>query len=187
MRYVVTVLFADCRGFTPLARVLPPEQLVHTMNHFFEATVDVLLQHDACVDKFLGDEVMAVFGAPIPRPDHAQQAFEAAIEIQRAARDLFAQIAVESEGAGQIEIGIAINTGEAIVGNVGSTYVSDFTAIGESVNIAANLQDLAGPGEVLVTEETYRALATPPSNGSLREVMLKGGESPISVHAFRPS
>lgn len=178
MRQTVTVLFADCRGFTSLAHRLPPEELVRTMNRFFEKTVEVLLRHDACVDKFLGDEVMAVFGAPIPNPYHAQAALEAAFEIQDATRTLF------QEPDGGLAVGIGLNTGEAIVGNVGSPQVMDFTALGDPVNVAAHLQHLAGPGEVLATETTYAALQAPPA-ATTRMIALKGSEDLVPVRVLR--
>jgi len=181
MRYDVTVLFADCRGFTPLAHVLEPEELVRTMNRFFEKTVEALLRHDACVDKFLGDEVMAVFGAPIPNPFHAQAALDAAFDIQRAVHELFSK-----DGRSQgLDVGIGLNTGEAIVGNVGSPQVMDFTALGDAVNVAAHLQHLAGPGEVLVTEDTYQALQDPPPAPPPQLVTLKGLTDPVPVRVLQ--
>jgi len=176
----VTVLFADVRGFTALAQQLAPEALVRQVNQFFQVTTETLLRHDACIDKLAGDQIMAVFGAPVVRPDHADQAVAAARAIQRDLGRLSAALGVTP----RLEVGIGINTGEAVVGNVGSTYVKDFTAMGETVNLAAHLQQAAGPGEILVTQATLNALAAPVDGGVPRLVPVKGLPAPLTVHVL---
>ena len=178
----MTVLFADVRGFSDLAKQWRPPELVGMMNQFFQGATEVLLKHDACIDKFMGDQIMAVFGAPIPRPDHAARALQAAIEMQKGASALFHP----EKGPLPLTIGIAIHTGMAIVGNVGSSRVKDFTAMGDTVNLAAHLQEHAGPGEVLVTKAVEAALPGPMAGGEQRQVVVKGEVSPVVVRAIRP-
>lgn len=180
-RRQVTIFFADCRGFSALAEKLPPEELVRLANRYFDACMPILLRHDACIDKLLGDGIMAVFGAPIVRPDHVAQAVEAAFEVQREME----RLAAASQTRELVDVGIAVHTGEAIVGNVGTPEVMDFTAFGDVVNVASRLQALAVPGEVLVTEQVRRAL---PADGvweGPRSVTLRGRREPVSVYSWR--
>ncbi|HLE82663.1 MAG TPA: adenylate/guanylate cyclase domain-containing protein [Dehalococcoidia bacterium] len=179
-RHTVTVLFADCRGFTRLAQDYPPEEMVKALNRFFQTVTQILISHDGCVDKLLGDGLMAVFGAPLVRPDHADMAVAAALEMQRALTELFPP----SSDRPSLQIGIAIHSGEALVGNIGSQYMKDFTAIGEMVNLAAHLQEQAGPGEILLTEATVNMLRTPPKGGDFREVTIKGRAEPLKVRVL---
>ncbi len=173
------MLFADCRGFSALVESYPAEEVVRVLNRFFQAATDVLLAHDACIDKLMGDQLMAVFGAPIVRPDHADQAVEAAVEIQTAMTELFPR-----GGEPRLRIGIAINSGVALVGNLGSREFKDFTAIGDVVNLGAHLQEQAGPGEVLVTEATTGMLAKQPDHAAGRVVAVKGRAEPVRVTAL---
>lgn len=178
----VSVLFADIRGFTRLSEALPLETVRSLLNGYFQLAIDVFIRHDAIVDKFLGDGTMAVFGAPIARPDHAVQAVEAAVELQQGIRELLA-----GEGRQTVlAVGIGINTGEALVGNVGSGQVKDWTAIGDMVNVAARLQGLAEAGEVLLTEAVYRQ--TSPSYPSLEKQTLRldGRTEPVVAYRLRP-
>ena len=180
-RAVITVLFADIRGYSAWARHQPPERLVALLNRMFEQAIDILLTHDGCIDKFMGDQIMAVFGSPIPREDHALQAVEAGRELQRAVTAL-----ATPEGE-TLAIGVGIHTGEAIVGNIGSQYVKDFTAIGDTVNLAASLQQVAASGEVLVTDATMSLLPETWRAIDQRLVQVKGRDEPVFVHVFRAS
>jgi len=174
----VTVLFADARGFTQFAEGRPPDEVAATMNKMFDGCVNTLLEHDAIVDKLMGDAVMAVFGAPIIRPDHAQQAVAAATTIQRKAVELFPP---EWRGAC---VRIGLNSGTAFVGRVGSGEIKDYTAVGDTVNVAQRLQTEAEPGEVLMAESVYDSVRDAFPAAGRRVLTLKGREEPVVAYAL---
>ena len=178
-----TILFADAGGFTRFSEGRAPEEVAQALNALFHECNDILLSHDAMVDKLMGDEVMAVFGAPIVRPDHAQQAVEAALAIQRRASDLFP---ADWEGAC---LRIGIHSGTVFVGRIGSGHIKDYTAVGDVVNVASRLQTEAQPGEVLVSDVVYREIAEPRPKAEERRLFLKGRAEPVTAFAlggFRP-
>ena len=174
----VTVLFADARGFTRFAEGRPPDEVAATMNKMFEGCVNTLLEHDAIVDKMMGDAVMAVFGAPIIRPDHAQQAVAAATAIQRKAVELFPP---EWRDAC---VRIGLNTGTAFVGRVGSGDIKDYTAVGDTVNVAQRLQTEAQAGEVLMAESVYEQVRDALPTAERRVLTLKGRSEPVIAYAL---
>lgn len=178
----ITVLFADIRGFTRLSETVPLATLQSFLNSYFQLASDVFIRHDAMVDKLLGDGCMAVFGAPIARPDHPRQAVEAAVELQKGVRDL---IAVQEHPV-TLAVGIGINTGEALVGNIGSGQVKDWTAIGDTVNVAARLQSLAQAGEVLMTDAVYRQVAQTYPPLASRTLQLAGRSEPVVAFSLVP-
>jgi len=174
----VTVLFADARGYTQFAEGRPPDEVAATINKMFEGCVNTLLEHDAIVDKLMGDAVMGVFGAPIIRPDHAQQAVAAATAIQRKAVELFP---AEWRDAC---VRIGLNSGTAFVGRVGSGDVKDYTAVGDAVNVAQRLQTEAGPGEVLMAESVYDSVRADFPAADRRVLTLKGRNEPVVAYAL---
>ncbi|MBI2868066.1 MAG: adenylate/guanylate cyclase domain-containing protein [Chloroflexi bacterium] len=178
VRLPITVLFADVRGFTGLAERQDPHVTVDLLNKYFAAAFPVLLRHDGCIDKLLGDSIMAVFGAPIARNDHARQAVRAAIELQEA---LGGMPGLE----GPLRIGVGVHSGTAVVANIGDAHVRDFTAIGDTVNVAARLQSLAQPGEVLVTSPVYEQVAQDFPGAPDRQVKLEGRTEPVTVYRLR--
>ena len=151
-RVPVTVLFADVVAFTPLSDRLPPEEVVALLNELFTLLTEAVFRHGGTVDKFVGDCVMALFGAPAPHPDHAHRAILSAEDMLRF---------VESANAGwkerfgvEVELAIGVNTGEAVVGNVGSRERMEYTAIGDVVNVAARLETIARPQQILISAAT---------------------------------
>jgi adenylate cyclase len=150
----VSVLFADIRGFTSMAESEDPQETVSMLNAFFTAMADVVFRHEGNLDKFIGDCVMAVWGPPSPHPDDAARVLRAALEMQREV-DLLNQRRVQA-GQRPIQVGIGVNTGQAVVGYMGSSERHEFTAIGDSVNIASRLCSMAKGGEVLASEQTVR-------------------------------
>lgn len=145
----------------------------------FDGCVNTLLEHDAIVDKLMGDAVMAVFGAPIVRPDHAEQAVAAATSIQREAARMFPD---DWEGAC---LRVGINTGTAFVGLVGSGDVKDYTAVGDTVNVAQRLQSAAEPGETLVAESVYERICQSYPGAERRELSVKGRDEPVAAYVLR--
>ncbi len=168
----ITVLFADIRGFTKLSEHLDAREVVLLLNEFFTAMTQVILEAGGTLDKYIGDCVMALFGAPVPAPDDLQRAVGAAINMQREAARLNSQI----------RIGVGLHTGRAVVGNIGSAQRMQYTAIGDTVNVAARLVNIASPGQILVSEDV-RNFATAVFE-PLGEVELKGREQKMNVYSI---
>lgn len=174
----VTVLFADIRGFTTMSGQMPPEEIVRFLNAFFSEAVDAVEKHGGVVDKFIGDCVMAVWGAVDQREDGARKAIAAALDmVQRAGR-------ITVKGV-PLEIGVGINTGPAVVGAIGAARRLDYTAIGATVNLAARLCGIAQTGQVLVTSDTLMRAGPGVINEPNESVMLKGIEVPIVPYVVR--
>ncbi len=175
----VTVLFADARGFTAFAEGRPPQEVAQALNTMFQGCNDILLQHDAIVDKLMGDAVMAVFGAPIIRHDHARQAVRAAVAIQQKASQMFP---ADWEGAC---IRIGINSGAAFVGRVGSDNIKDYTAVGDVVNVAQRLQTEASPGEILLAATCFEQVSEAYPGAEERVLTVKGRAEPVTAFALK--
>ncbi len=179
----VTILFVDIRQFTRLSEGMKANDVVGLLNECFQLISDLILEAEGTIDKFIGDSVMAYFGAPLPQADHALRAVTAAIEIARAVERRNAQLAAAADGGVPISIGIGIHTGIVVVGNIGSDRRSDFTAVGDAVNVAHRLEKLARPGEILVSEAVQRQ-----ARGAARlrfegERQLSGREEPVHVYS----
>ena len=153
--------------------------MAQALNTMFQGCNEVLLQHDAIVDKLMGDAVMAVFGAPIIRENHIRQAVEAAAAIQAKGAQMF------PAGWESACVRIGINSGAAFVGRVGSDDVKDYTAVGDVVNVAQRLQTEASPGETLVSESVYREVSDAYPNAERRVLALKGRSEPVTAYALR--
>jgi class 3 adenylate cyclase len=178
----ITVLFIDIRGFSQLAEQIVPELLVAFLNESFELITNRLLDHGGTVDKYIGDAILAYFGAPIESPDHPQRAVAAAIAIQRAVRERNLKRETLGQPFIRLDIGIAIHTGSVVVGNIGSELKMDYTAIGEPVNVTNRLQKLAEPGWILVTDEVAERISDVVSLAGLGPRQIEGREEPINVH-----
>jgi adenylate cyclase len=171
-------MFVDIRGFTALSERLPAKDLVERLDRFYDLAAEVVFGLDGTLDKMVGDQVMAFFGAPFRREDHPQRAVQAA-------NDIVDGVAAVAEDQHSIRVGAGVGTGEAFMGNVGREDVRDFTVIGDVVNTTARIQGAAGPGEVLVTEETFRAVALDYPDAHQRTLELKGKTGPVSVRVVR--
>jgi adenylate cyclase len=148
----VTVLFVDIRGFMAFSENIDSEHIVDLLNDYFTRVTDVAIKEGGHINKFVGDEAMIVFGAPVPNPDHAKAAVRAALEIQKE----IARLNQERElGHEDIRIGIGINSGEMVAGNLGSQRKMEYTVIGDHVNIASRLTSLAEADEILISSWTY--------------------------------
>ncbi|HXV35825.1 MAG TPA: adenylate/guanylate cyclase domain-containing protein [Myxococcota bacterium] len=183
----VTVLFVDIRRFTHLAEGLQAPRVVSLLNEIFQLVTDRILDHGGTVDKFIGDSVMAYFGAPLPSPNHAIKAVSAAIEIRNAIATRNQQIQVDQTPERlAVELGIGIHTGLVVVGNIGSDHRTDFTAIGDPVNVAHRLEKLARPGEILVSEAVQRRVRGAVPMQFEGERQLSGREEPVHVYSIQP-
>jgi class 3 adenylate cyclase len=176
-RKEVTVLYADIRSFTSLSERMSAEDVVSMLNEFFSAMVDIIFRNDGILDKFVGDQIMAVFGIISHEKDASRNAVNAAIEMQDAMEELMKRR--REQGNEYFEIGIGINTGDVIAGNVGSENRMDYTVIGETVNTAARLQQIAKGGEVIIGEQTYQQVKSEFDIQKKGEIKVKDEEKPV--------
>ena len=175
-RKQIAILFVDIRNFTALAKTITPEQTVDLLNRYFAIITEIVLKNRGTLDKFMGDSAMALFGTPNMHANPTLSAVQAAMQIQRAFEVKMPQWV--AEGFPEYGVGIGINFQEVIVGNVGSNKLSNFTAVGDGVNIASRLCHIAKPGEVLITGSCYENIPDWP--GAVEErfgVTIKGSES----------
>jgi adenylate cyclase len=179
-RRAVTVLFCDIRGFTSISERLPPEEVVAMLNAFYTLMIDTTFKHDGTLDKFLGDGVMAVFGAPIYRPDHSLRAIRTALAMQAGMRELSARRV--AEGKARLTVGIGINAGDAVAGTVGTEARMEYTVVGDSVNLAARLESNAKPGQILISGATHARLDDSVETRPLGRMKVKGKEEEIEIY-----
>ncbi len=184
-RKEVTILFADIRSFTTLSERMPAEEVVSMLNEFFSAMVDIIFKNSGTLDKFVGDQLMAVFGlVPSQKNTPYDNAIRAAVEMQHATEELMK--VRNQRGLEPFEIGIGIHTGTAIVGNVGSRNRMDYTVIGDCVNVAARLQQMAKGGEIIIGEETHSKRIATFRTKKRGEIKLRNkGEAVICYEVLR--
>ena len=174
-----TVLFADIRGFTTISEAYEPQIVVDALNEYFERMVEIVFRYEGTLDKFIGDEMMVLFGSPVAHRDDPSRAVRAALEMQAALGAINERHAQRS--LPPFEIGIGINTGEVVAGYIGSSQALEYTVIGDPVNTASRLCSLAKPGQTLVSEGTMAKLG---GGFDLRELpaeQVKGKAQPIRV------
>jgi len=178
-REVVTILFADIRGFTSYSESHNPEQVVEIINRYYSHVARLVRQNDGIVDKYEGDAVMAHFGTPLrPIRDHAWKAILTAWQIQQIVRQYHATVPPQD----QLHFGIGINTGEAIAGNIGGEEQMDYTLIGDAVNLSRRLQENAGKGQILIGKDTYRAVRDRVLVNPLPPLHVKGRRAPTQTY-----
>lgn len=176
----VTVMFADIRGFTSIAENMSPEEVISILNEYFEIMVDTVFKYEGTLDKFMGDCVMAVFGAPFYHGDDEERAVCCALEMQKEIEDFNNKR--KREGKREIEVGIGINTGYAIAGNIGSSKRIEYTVIGDTVNLAARLQEMALAGRIIISQDTFKEIHDRVEIVAMDPVMVKGRLKPVSVY-----
>ncbi len=177
----VAVLFSDIRGFTPLSEGMNPDALAKLLTEYFTEMVECVFRHGGTLDKFIGDAVMAQWGAPLGERDDADRAMDAALDMMLALDQLNARWTAAGRPA--LQIGIGLNFGEAFAGNIGSERRLEYTVIGDTVNTAKRLCDAAAPGEILVSQEFRAALKSPPRLTAKPPMELKGKSQPVPVFA----
>ncbi len=175
----ITILFADIRGFTRISEHAPPEKIVNLLNRYFSAMTDIIFAHGGTLDKYLGDGMMALFGAPTVTPKDAANAISAAVAMQR--RMLSINDELHQEGFPEIGIGIGLHTGEVTVGYIGSERRSEYTAIGDTVNTASRLESNAKSGEILVSEVTAKAARSRYQLTPRDPISVKNREQPVPL------
>jgi len=176
----VTMLFADIRGFTSMSERHDPEDMVRTLNAYFEVMVDVLFRNGGTLDKYVGDEIIGLFGAPVERPDSPVLAVRCALEMLRAL-DEFNHMRA-ADGAEPLYVGIGVNTGPVIAGAIGSSRTLQYTVIGDAVNIASRLCNVAGPGEVIISQSTFDLVRGEVAAEEREPVVVKGKAKAISIY-----
>ncbi|HEY0512939.1 MAG TPA: adenylate/guanylate cyclase domain-containing protein [Thermoanaerobaculia bacterium] len=175
-----TVLFADLVGFTSFAENAPPELVAESLDAFLDLSVEAIFRAGGTLDKFIGDCVMAFFGAPVAQPDHALRAVRAALEIQAGLAAWNTRRA--SEGLPGFNARVALNSGPVVVGDIGSARRVDYTVLGNTVNVASRLEGVAPPGEVVIGSETHRLLGGAMPTEALGELQLKGLQQRIPAY-----
>jgi adenylate cyclase len=176
---VVTMLFSDIRGFTSMSEVLSPEVVVQILNEYFADMTPFVFENHGLLDKFMGDGMMALFGVPYPSDDAASNAVAAAVEMQRAMPALNEQL--KTLGLSEIVIGIGINTGTVTVGYIGSRERTDYTAIGDAVNLAARLEKRAEPGQIIISRSTLDAIGNKFPVRACDRIMVKGKQEAVEI------
>ena len=176
----VTILISDIRGFTSMSERKEPAEIVQMLNEYFEVMVDILFRAQGTLDKFVGDEIMALFGAPVDMPDAPVHAVRCALEMQKALREFNRTRLAENQDP--IKIGIGINTGRVVTGAIGSSRTLQYTAIGDAVNTASRLCSVAKAGEIILSENTMRRVASSVDALSLPAVKVKGKEQELKIY-----
>jgi adenylate cyclase len=184
-RRPISVLFADVRGFTGLSERIAPEDIVAMLGTFFEAAGRIVLAHGGTLDKFIGDAVMAFWGAPAPQEDHALRAVRAAVEITAAAAPIDAEL--QRRFGERFRVSIGINTGDAVVGHIGSPQRLGYTAVGDPVNVAARVEALTREHDedVLITQFTWELVKFDVIGQLLGTTVLRGRSDPVALYAVR--
>ena len=175
----ITILFADIRGFTRISEHAPPEKIVSLLNRYFSAMTEIIFAHGGTLDKYLGDGLMALFGAPTATPDDASNALNAAVAMQR--RLLGINRELRDEGLQEIGVGMGLHTGEAIIGYIGSDRRSEYTAIGDTVNTSSRLESNARGGEILISDATAKAAHSRYKLKEREPIMVKNRQQPVNL------
>jgi adenylate cyclase len=175
----ITILFADIRGFTRISEHANPEKIVSLLNRYFSAMTEIIFAHGGTLDKYLGDGLMALFGAPTATPDDASNALNAAVAMQR--RLLGINRELRDEGLQEIGVGMGLHTGEAIVGYIGSDRRSEYTAIGDTVNTSSRLESNARGGEILLSDATAQAAHSRYKLKPREPITVKNRQQPVNL------
>jgi len=177
-RSEASIIFTDIRDFTPYAEKKEPEELVEELNECFEIQTGAILEHGGYIDKFIGDAVLGVFGVPVYHKDHVERAVRAAIDIQMALKNAKNKSKNRLLGS----IGIGINAGVVVSGNIGSQVKLEYTVVGDSVNVASRLSNLAGPGEIIISGVIYEQIQDMVAVEALPPQELKGKSEPVKIY-----
>ena len=178
----LSVLFSDIRGFTTISEKLSPEELVHLLNEYLTAMTDIVFKYDGMLDKYMGDAIMAVFGAPLDQPDHARRACQTALDMMSELHRL--QKKWQEEGKPPLNIGIGINSGDMVVGNMGSQMRFDYTVMGDMVNLGSRLEGTNKEygSNIIFSEFTYNAVKESMCCRELDWVRVKGKKLPVKIY-----
>ena len=178
----VSILMADIRGFTTISESLPPQKVVRLLNNYLGTMAEIIMAHDGTVDEFIGDAILALFGAPVAKADDSDRAIRCALAMQ-AEMEAINQRNIE-QGLPSIKIGIGINTGEVIAGNIGSIKRAKYGVVGHAVNVTSRIEDQTQPGEILVAQSTLDHCTLAMHSGRQIRLQPKGVKETINVTAI---
>ena len=173
-----TILFTDIIGFTHISETMPPREINMILNQFFSRMTDIIFEHDGTLDKYIGDALMAVFGAPMEKEGDPERAILAALKMRQELADMMVKTGAEK----QFNVRIGINTGRVVAGNIGSPKRMDYTVIGDPVNIASRLESIAQPNQILIGEETYKHIKGQFKINKVGARQVKGRSGEIMVY-----
>ncbi len=175
-RNEATIIFTDVRGFTAYSETREPEEVVEALNEYFGIATQSILEYGGYIDKFIGDSVLGVFGVPVKYTDHAERAVRAAVAMQSRLKEM-------GKNGNQLlsKVGIGINSGVVVAGSLGSQVKMEYTVIGDSVNLAARVNNLAKPGEIIITKDIYQSLKDIVTAEPLPPQKIKGKSEFIEV------
>jgi class 3 adenylate cyclase len=180
---IITVLMSDLRGYTRFAEQGDPTNVMTVLNQYLARMTDIIIEHGGTINEFIGDAVFAVFGAPLPHPDHAERAAACALRMQRAMTAINRQH--EAEGLPRFEMGIGINTGEAVVGNIGSEQRAKYAVVGSAVNVAARVEGATVGGQIYLTEATYARIREVAEVAAPVSLQMKGLSEALALFELR--
>jgi len=175
-----TILFADIRGFTRMSEHMEPERVVELLNEYFTEMTELIFDNGGTLDKYLGDGIMALFGAPLPKPGDALRSVKTAAEMQRALVQLNQQW--EARGQAPLQMGIGVNTGPVTAGNMGSSKRMEYTVIGDAVNLASRLCANAAGGQILISDSTFQQVSGDFPARRLEPIRVKGKQAPVAIY-----
>ncbi len=179
----ITILMADIRGFTQLCSQMPPEQVVSLLNGYLGTMTEIIMRHNGTIDEFLGDAILAVFGAPKDDPNHAQSAVACSVEMQQAVAAVNRQH--QTANLPQISTGIAINTGTVVAGNIGSDRRAKYGFVGTPMNVTSRIEDLCEANEILISDATKQALRNGDRLYDKGTHSLKGIDQPVRIFGVK--
>jgi class 3 adenylate cyclase len=178
-RQEITVLFTDIRSFTKLSENLHPEQLVEVLNQYLALAVNAILEQEGTLDKFMGDAVMAFFNAPLSQPDHVLRGVRAAYAMQQLIKQHNLQLTADDH---QVSFGTGLHLGPAVVGNIGTVQQMNYTAIGDTVNLAKRLQENAIGGQIIISEDIYERVKDYVTVNDLGTIHVKGRNAAVHIY-----
>jgi class 3 adenylate cyclase/CHASE2 domain-containing sensor protein len=178
-----TIFYSDIRGFTAMSETMSPEEIYAQLNEYFEEMCAIIFEYGGYVDKFIGDCVMAVFSAPYQTPNDAANAVRAAVAQQKKILELSEKW--KAQGKREFTVGMGINTGDVVMGNLGASSRMNYTVIGDNVNLAARLYNVAKAGEIIISDYTYQEVASIVVADELEPVTVKGKKDPIRIYNIR--
>lgn len=176
----ITVLFVDIRGFTTMSEKMNPEQIVEILNEYLNLTATSIMENEGTLDKFVGDATMAIFNAPLDLENHALKAVKTALQMKQGSLELEKKLMKRFGRA--VQFGIGINTGDAVVGNIGCNFRMDYTAIGDTVNTSARLESNAKPGQILISQSTYDLVKDEVEVTPLGGIKVKGKVEEVQIY-----
>lgn len=179
-RRSITIVTSDLRGFTAISERLPPEEVIHLLNFYLHNMADVITKHQGTIDEIMGDGILILFGAPIVREDDAIRAIACAIEMQLAMKSVNEMM--EEWGLPSLQMGIGINTGEVVVGNIGSDKRTKYGIVGSQVNLAYRIESYTIGGQILISESTFKKVGSMVKINNQMQVQPKGVKEPITIY-----